>query len=196
MNLPSGVAVKTGLDLAAVDVFALVRELQQKAFNGYVVVAVPGNEGLEEGTLLLDSGKIVAALYEYVAFYRMYFGQQALERVLNASLAKQGVIDVFQLTSEQVQLILAFNEQAIVIPSEKELKEWQGKPHSMTYEEEVARNVRVQSRDELLKQYRLGDVKKVEQAPVTPTVPEPTGGESMLSDMMRRAKKGSAEENK
>jgi hypothetical protein len=194
MNLPSGVAVKTGLDLAAVDFFALVRELQQKAFNGYLVVAVPGKDGLEEGTLLLDSGKVVAALYEYLAFARPFYGQPALERVLNAALAKSGVIDVFQLSSEQVQLVLAFNEQAIVIPSEKELKAWQGRQHALTYEEEVARTAKALSREELMKQYRIGDVKKMEGAPAGPKPPTEAG--SMLAGLMKKARAGAEKEKK
>lgn len=187
MNLPSGAAVKTGLDLATVDFFALLRELQLKAFNGYLVVGVPGREGLEEGTLLFDTGKVVASIYEYLAFQRNYYGAEALERTLNAALAKQGVIDVFQLTPEQVQLVLAFNEQAIVIPSEKELKNWQGKQHSYSYEEEVVRASRGQPKEDLLKQYKMSPVKPAEVAP-----PAPTGGpaEELMSDLMKRAKKG------
>lgn len=189
MNLPSGVAVKTGLDLAAVDFFALLRELQQKAFNGYIVVGSAGREGLEEGILVLDSGKVVAAIYEYIAFQRTFFGPQALERVMNASLAKQGVIDVFQLTAEQVQLVLAFNEQAIVIPSEKEVKAWQGKKHSLSYEEAIARSVITQSRDELMKQYRMGSMKKAEEVPQAPPLPQAGPGDALMQDLLKRAKK-------
>ena len=154
MNLPSGNPLKMGLDVAVVDFFALLRELGDRKFSGYAAIAVQGKYGIEEGTQVFDDGKPVASFYEYYAFRKMAAGSEAFRRVINASASMKGVIDVVELTNEQVQLAVAFNEAAIYIPSESELKPRKLEFDPM-FEEEFKLRSLSPTRDELLKKYNV-----------------------------------------
>ncbi len=177
MNLPAGNPLKTGLDVAVIDFFALLRELSDRKFSGYVAIATQGKYGIEEGTQVFDDGKPVASFYEYYAFAKMAAGGDAFRRVLNASCAIKGVIDVVELTNEQVQLAVAFNEAAIYIPSPAELKPRKLEFDSM-FEEEFKLQSLSPSRDDLLKKYK-----------VSGAVAEPVAGDDGLpvaDDLLER----------
>ncbi len=158
MNLPPGNPLKLGLDMAAVDFLGLVRELGRMKFNGYLCATISAGEmGIEEGTLIFDDGKPVASAYEYFGLRKLLLGADAFKRVLNASAAKIGIVDVFELTNEQVHLVLAFTEAAIYVPTDAELA---NVPREFSYE--LGGSLRAQqlgpSRDQLLKKYRLGGI--------------------------------------
>ncbi|MFH1258101.1 MAG: hypothetical protein V1658_04130, partial [Candidatus Micrarchaeota archaeon] len=68
MNLPAGTVVKTAIDSATIDFAALLKELKDKAFNGYLTLTLQGVGGVEEGITVFDNGKIVAAFYEYLKY--------------------------------------------------------------------------------------------------------------------------------
>lgn len=159
MNLPSGSVVKTDIDVASVDFLGLLKELKNKVFNGYLCITVKGKTGIEEGVVVLDNGKVEAVAYDYLAFVKGLIGSGALARVMNASSAKIGVIDIFQLTNEQVQLIIAFNEQAIVVPSDEELRRLKTETFLNTFEDEVVGGKAGESEKDLLKKYKVGGVK-------------------------------------
>ncbi len=159
MNLPAGSVVKTDVDVASVDFLGLLKELKSKVFNGYLCIAVKGKTGFEEGVVVFDNGKVEAVAYDYLAFNKSVVGSKALARVVNASSAKQGVIDLFQLTNEQVQLIIAFNEQAIVVPNEDELKRLKTEVFSNSFEEEITGGKEAETEKDLLKKYKVSGVK-------------------------------------
>ena len=159
MNLPAGSVVKTDVDVASVDFLGLLKELKSKVFNGYLCIAVKGRAGFEEGVVVFDNGKVEAVAYDYLTFNKSVTGSKALARVMNASSAKQGVIDLFQLTNEQVQLIIAFNEQAIVVPNEDELKRLKTEVFSNSFEDEITGGEKAETEKDLLKKYRVSGVK-------------------------------------
>ncbi|MFH0971878.1 MAG: DUF2226 domain-containing protein [Candidatus Micrarchaeota archaeon] len=164
MNLPAGIIVKTAIDVATIDFSALLKELREKAFNGYIAMTIQGISGMEEGTVVCDNGKIVASFYEYFKYNKQVLGDLAFQRVMNSSAAKHGVVDIFQLTNDQVQLILAFNERAICLPSETDIKRLKVEEFSPFFEEQVKETASVGTKDELMKKYKLGDVEKKEVA--------------------------------
>jgi len=172
MNLPSGTPVKTGVDVASVDFPALLRELLRKGFSGYLCIAVQGKGGVEEGTLLFDGKKIAGGFYEYFRYNKVLVGKEAWVRCLNASGALHGVIDMYQLSGEQIELILAFNEQAIWVPSEKEVRELKTIPFSGAFEEQAG-GAPAGGKEALLKKYKLAQVK---EKPAAPGGEEEAGG--------------------
>jgi len=159
MNLPSGAPVKTGIDVASVDFPALLHELLKKGFSGYLCITVQGFGGIEEGTLLLDGKKITGGFYEYFRHNKTLVGKEAWARVLNAAGAENGVIDIYHLSAEQVELILAFNEQAIWVPSDREIRDLKTARFSAVLEQQVA-GAKEGEKEELLKKYRLAGVKE------------------------------------
>ncbi|MFH1106609.1 MAG: DUF2226 domain-containing protein [Candidatus Micrarchaeota archaeon] len=187
VSLPAGNAVKTGIDVAAIDFFSLLAELKAKVFNGYMCITVQGTGGLEDGSLVFDNGKIVASFFDYLRYDKRLLGEAALVRVFNASQARTGVIDIYQLTNEQVQLILAFNENAICIPSERDLVRFKSQPFSDEYEGQLAAFEPGENKSELLKKYKLGDM-AADRLPQPPAVESPEAA-SDEEDLLAKLKK-------
>lgn len=160
MNFPTGTPVKTAIDAQAVDFVALLKELKGKLFNGYVCLTIQGRGGIEEGVIVYDNGKIVGCSYEYLAHQREFLGDAAFSRTMNASLASNGIIDVFQLRNDQVQLILAFNEKIICLPSDAELDKFNSTQFNSAFEDEARRATTQADRPSLLKKYGVGAIEK------------------------------------
>ena len=163
LNLPYGTPIKTGIDVASVDFLALLKELSTKSFNGYACMTIKGIGGIEEGIVLFDNGKVVASFYEYFKYNKAVYGDQAFVRIMNASVAKEGVIDLYQLSNEQVQLILAFNEQAISIPTEKDYRNLKLNAFSSTFEDQIKPAESKPSEVEILKKYKIVEAATPEQ---------------------------------
>ncbi|HEV8290030.1 MAG TPA: DUF2226 domain-containing protein [Candidatus Norongarragalinales archaeon] len=157
MNLTSGVPLKQALDVATIDFPGLFRELKGKSFNGYACLAVQGAIAIEEGTLVFDNGKVVACFYEYYKHNKLLVGEQAFPRVMNATAAKVGVLDIYALKNEEVQLMLAFYERAIYLPSEKDLFA-RVERFDDKFEKEIA-EPEGERKEETLKKYRIADVR-------------------------------------
>ncbi len=164
MNIPAGTPLKTGLDVATVDFFSLLKDLGGRKFSGYLALAIAGERGIEEGTMFFDEGKPSAGVYEYYSFKKTFYGKEAFERILNASAAPHGAMDVFELSPDQVHLVLAFNEAAINVPAEGELAP-RRIVFSPKYGEALAQAQAPQTRGELLKKYRLSAIAEDEKPP-------------------------------
>lgn len=80
-------------------------------FNGYIVITIEGYAGIEEGVFLFKAGNIIGALYEYTNFDIMVYGDFALQQAFNAAAADFAVFDLCELSKQQVDLIVAFNEK-------------------------------------------------------------------------------------
>jgi len=172
-SLPAGTPLKRALDVSTTDFPALLKESREKKISGYIAVCIRSS-GTEEGTVLLDEGKIVGCAYEYYKHGKTVEGADAFKRVLNASGAKHGVIDVFKLTSEQVQLALVVNQKMVFVPIEHELLGFKSKPFSDAFEKEIADSAKTapvkaeakveetqepKSSGDILKKYKIGDIK-------------------------------------
>ncbi len=164
MNLPSGKVFKSSLESASTDFIALLEELKKKRFSGYTAISLKGQGGVEEGTLLFDAGRIIGAAYEYYAYAKEFAGEKAFQRILNASASKSGIIDVVELTVEQVHLALAFNEEAVFVPNEDSLKHVKVQQFSPFYEDEVRKAQQAASSEDVGKKYKLYSLTK-ETAP-------------------------------
>ena len=163
MNLPSGKTLKTNLDTASPDLVALIDELRRKRFCGYLAITIKGQAGVEEGTVLIDTGKIVGTTYEYYAFNKELAGERAFQRVLNAASNKTGIIDVIELTVEQIHLGLAFHEDAVFVPSDESLRHIKLPAYSPFFEDEVRKEIQNASTaagDESGRKYKMYDLTK------------------------------------
>lgn len=167
MNLPSGKPVKTGLETSTTDTLKLVEELGQKRFTGYLALCVKGQKGVEEATLLLDSGKIVAAAYEYYAYGRELYGEKAFTRFLNATAAKAGILDIYETSAEQIHLLLAFHEEAVFVPRDEDLRRVKVTAFSVQPESEIEREAMEKKEIDPTRKYQLHALTKDEPAPHT-----------------------------
>jgi hypothetical protein len=111
MNIPVGQLVEENTPLKGTNLAKKLSSLMLNGFTGYLVLTIEGRSGIEEGLALLKGGFIVGAIYEYVKFDSSFYGNDALQQLMNSSLAEYGVIDVGSLSKQQVELIIAFNEK-------------------------------------------------------------------------------------
>ncbi|NYZ79883.1 DUF2226 domain-containing protein [Candidatus Micrarchaeota archaeon] len=112
MNISAGTPLERGKKISETNVRDYIERLMAERFDGYVSISSMGKYGLEEGTIVFHNGAFVSSDYEYCKFNKSFKSTLGLERSLNALLSKNGVLDSFSLTANQVQLILALNEEA------------------------------------------------------------------------------------
>lgn len=164
--IPAGRPLKTGIDVASTDINKLLVELRAREFSGYAAITVKGVQGIEEGIVLLEKGKIIGCSYEYMKHGKTVTGQKAFERVLNATAAKYGVMDLFELEPQQIDLTLAFNESLVFVPNTGELRQVKVQSFSPAYENEVIGSQTPASPEsqeqpgQLAKKYKLSSLTK------------------------------------
>ncbi|MFH1752052.1 MAG: hypothetical protein ABH821_03900, partial [archaeon] len=112
MNLPVCNPIEQGLSLNETDVKKMLFDLTSHDFTGFVSATVEGVNGLEESLLLFKKGLLVATNFSYLKFNLSFLGNDSIKRVFNSLAANHGVLDVFGLTSQQLDLVLAFNEKS------------------------------------------------------------------------------------
>lgn len=136
-NLPAGRIVKR-VDLAHASLESVFTALQDKKFTGYAALCCQGKSGLEEGIILFDSGNGVGAHYEYLRLEKEVDGEPAFARCVNAARASAVVLDLVQLTSDQVQDALANNSAALFVSTPQSITNYGEKGFSEEFEKELA----------------------------------------------------------
>jgi len=111
MNLPVGEAVARMVSFDESRADERIAQLLNAGFSGYVVATAEGLAGIEEAVLLIRGNAVIGAIFEAVKSGAIFFGLDALRLSLNLLKAKKGVFDVNALSSQQIDLIIAFNEK-------------------------------------------------------------------------------------
>ena len=111
LNLPVGTMRKQAAIVKETDLKKQFTDLMYNGFNGYIVLTIDGYAGIEEGVFLFKNGIITGSLYEYTNFEITIFGDFALQQSFNAAAAEFAVFDICDLSKQQVELIVAFNEK-------------------------------------------------------------------------------------
>jgi len=114
MDLPLGTPYQEHLKTRETDMLKTIIELMQKTFTGYIIVTIDGIDGIEEGALLFRNGILIGAGYEYMKHNVAVEGNSALEIVLNAFKAKHGIIDIYALALQHMDLVIAFHEKMLI----------------------------------------------------------------------------------
>ena len=112
MNIPSGKILHQGIPLAQISFKQKMLELIANRFSGYVAISAEEGHGMEESTILLRNGKMVAASHSYLNHNKSLFGKKALAYALNAAASKKGVMDVAELNAAVVELAIGINPEA------------------------------------------------------------------------------------
>ncbi len=113
MNIPSGKILHQGLPLSNINFKQKMLELLNKKFSGYVAISAEEGHGMEESTIILRNGKMVAASHSYLSHNRTLFGRKALAHALNAAASKKGVMDVAALNEVEIELAMGINPEAL-----------------------------------------------------------------------------------
>jgi hypothetical protein len=109
MNLPTGVSRVAGKNVKSFEPKQALEELAQSNFSGYIAESLIGSFGLEEFALLFRNGQGMGVVYEYYGAHCTLNGDAALPHALNGFLAESGVLDIVELSPQQVDLVTAFN---------------------------------------------------------------------------------------
>jgi hypothetical protein len=109
MNLPAGVTRVLGKSVKTFDPKKDLDDLSAAGFSGYVIESLFGDAGVEESAILFRQGQGMGAVYEYYASKQTLSGDEALPHVLNGFLSSFGVLDMVDLSVQQVDLVTAFN---------------------------------------------------------------------------------------
>ncbi len=109
MNLPAGVTRILGKSVKSFDAKKDLDDLSASGFSGYVVESLFGESGVEESAIVFRQGQGVGAVYEYYGLKQTLNGDEALVHVLNGFLSEFGVLDMVDLSIQQVDLVAAFN---------------------------------------------------------------------------------------
>lgn len=111
LNLPMGVSRILAKNVKAFDSKRELEDMANASFSGYIVESLFGNAGVEESALLFRSGQGIGAVYEYYGSKQTLSGDMALPHVMNGYLAENGVLDIMELSTQQVDLVTAFNSK-------------------------------------------------------------------------------------
>ncbi len=111
MDIPVGKIVESCFELKNFSFSKRVQELSDRGFSGYIVLTVEGCVGFEEGLILLRQGEIIGCVFDFLKIGEMYYGDDALRLLLNSSKSNYGVADIIELSRQQAELVLAFNDR-------------------------------------------------------------------------------------
>jgi len=110
LNFPVGSVVGSGP--CPFDLMSTIKSLQDKHFNGYIILAVRGSF-IEEGVLFFREGVITACVVECLGADKLVKGNDSMSYFANQSKG-DGFSQVVSLTRSQVDLILAFDEKLLL----------------------------------------------------------------------------------
>jgi hypothetical protein len=88
--------------------------LSREGFTGYLVLTIEGAHGVEEAVLFFRGFEIIGALYEFTRYGKTVYGSEAFKLALNSGAARNGVMDVYALTAQQTDLVIAFNNKILL----------------------------------------------------------------------------------
>lgn len=94
----------------------LFSDLMDTSFSGFVVLTIEGFSGIEEAIVFFREGTVCGSVYSYDSKDIVMFSQTAMDSSFNAFLAKHGVLDVVNLSRQQIDLILALDGRVGIPP--------------------------------------------------------------------------------
>ena len=176
MNLPAGNPVELGINLKEVDLHGTLSNFFTANFSGYACVTIDGYDGVEEGVLVFKAGHPIAFSYSYLKHGKNLSGIQALPRTFNAFRARNGVMDVFSVTKDQLELILSFNSDAVLkqVLTQEELDRLMASAYTEGYAVQVLGRKEEISKRDVLKRYGLSSVEGGGAKPVSKSAVKPS----------------------
>ena len=163
MNLPVGDIIEENLILSEVDVKGLIEALIDRQFTGYIVNTIEGIAGIEEGVLLFKKGDLLGSFYEYTNHEKSIFGKNAIDPTFNSLAAEKGIMDIISLSSQQADLVTAFNDKIKIVQMFKrsELLGLVRRRFSTSFAQNTLKNVvgKGESRKSVLKRLGLSEIR-------------------------------------
>jgi hypothetical protein len=164
MNFPLGKIIVDSIKVNEFNWKQKLNEFDSQKFTGYIVVTLEGVEGIEEGVLSFLKGKAISCFYEFTKFELNFFGDSALPIFFNALNAEYGVGEIHETTSQQIELIVAFNESIKLKKdfSRNDLNKFFSNEFSVKYAKEALSKALtdLESRSDIFKRIGLSNLNK------------------------------------
>jgi hypothetical protein len=110
MIFPKGKTRHENLMTAYTDLSALLSTLKAESFSGTIEIEFPERRGI----LFIDSGEIINGEAKLDAGAKRLIGQEAIRTLLSFSNQKDGVLNIYQLSPEQVVILASSLHHEIV----------------------------------------------------------------------------------
>jgi hypothetical protein len=111
MIFPKGEVVHRNLLTAYTDVSALLSTLKSEGFSGTIEIEFPESRGI----FFIDSGEVIHAEAKMESGQKRLIGQEAVQELLTLSDQKNGVLNIYRLSSEQVNLVASTLQSEILL---------------------------------------------------------------------------------
>lgn len=166
MNIPLGKVIESGRGIKEIAIKLKLRNLKLRSFTGYISIAIKG-ESVQDGTLLMEKGRIVGAVYDYLKFERTFFGKNAFILTLNALASPIGIVDIFELGENEfstikTQLKEAFLKEPIDL-TDTTINQLIPEKFREDYEQQVKVTISSVNREALLSKFGLRELEREEE---------------------------------
>ncbi len=111
MNLPTSKPVIENVFLDVIEPEKLLLDLNNKKFTGYLYVVIHSEFGFEENFIMMLKGNVVGSIYVNNKYNFEIYGLDAFKLSLNSLGFKEGLLNLYQLSEEQLKLVLIFNDK-------------------------------------------------------------------------------------
>jgi hypothetical protein len=111
MNLPISKPIIENVYLDDIEPVKLLSDLNKKQFTGYIYFVIHSLNNFEENILLFLKGNVAGSIYLNNTYNIEIYGKEAFDFSLNNLNYKDGSINIYELSAEQLKLILIFNDK-------------------------------------------------------------------------------------
>jgi len=111
MNLPVNAPLVENVFLDQLLPDKLLNDLSNKKFSGFAYLMADGKYSFEENVLVFSGGNIIGAMYFIDCFDIHMFGEDAFYMAIGNYGLKNGILNIYGLTEDQIKLVLIFNDK-------------------------------------------------------------------------------------
>lgn len=111
MNLPISKPVVKNVFLEDLNPDKLLLDLAEKKFTGFIYLVTYSNRSFEENFILFLKGNIRGAIYISNIYNVEIYGKKALNLCFNSLGFSDGLLNIYELTTEQLKLVVIFNDK-------------------------------------------------------------------------------------
>lgn len=158
MNIPAGTKIAYNMKTNELNAQKMIGDLQKKQFSGYITITVKEKFGFEDGIIVIKKGLISGSYYNIISVNHDIYSKDALSLIGNAFGSSSGAVDIYQLSNEQVDLMLTFNEK-IRIDNSDGFYQLIAQKYDFTKVQKYLKNDKESSKYDLLKKIGLEGLK-------------------------------------
>lgn len=111
MNLPISKPLIENVYIDIIEPDKLLLDLSSKKFTGFLYLVIQSEYSFEENFIMFLKGHITGSIYLNNKHNLEVYGQDAFKLSVNSLAYKEGVLNIYTLSEEQLKLVLIFNDK-------------------------------------------------------------------------------------